>query len=84
MLTSLIGMTGALFTTLAFLPQVIKTWKSKSTKGLSMGLSLLFVIGTIFWLIYGVLINELPVIISNAITMFLAGSLLIFKIIYKE
>ena len=84
MMTILIGMTGALFTTLAFLPQVIKTWRSKSTEDLSIGLSLLFLIGTVFWLIYGVLIDELPVIISNTITMFLTGLLLIFKLIYNE
>ena len=82
--TEAIGMMGALCTTLAFIPQVIKTWRSKSTEGLSIGLSLLFVIGTIFWLIYGISIEELPIIISNSLTMILAGSLLVFKFIYNQ
>ena len=82
--TEVIGLIGATFTTMAFLPQVVKTWKSKSVSDISIGLSLLFTVGTIFWLYYGIMINESPVIISNAITMVLTGSLLILKIKYGK
>ena len=84
MITTVIGMVGALLTTLAYVPQVIKTWKTQSVKALSKGLSMLFLIGTLFWLIYGILINQLPVVISNAVMMILSGLLLVFNFIYGK
>ncbi|WP_017733419.1 SemiSWEET transporter [Nafulsella turpanensis] len=79
-----IGILAAICTTLAFLPQVIKTWKSKSAKDLSLGMFLLFFTGVALWLTYGLLIYNIPIILANSITLVLAGSLLFFKLIYKN
>lgn len=79
-----IGILAATCTTLAFLPQVVKTWRSKSAKDLSLGMFLIFFTGVALWLTYGLLIYNLPIILANSVTLLLAGSLLLFKFIYKD
>ncbi len=81
--TELVGMAGAFFTTIAFVPQVIRAWRTKSVKDLSWGLTLLFFVGTILWLIYGISISKFPIIFSNAATMCMTGILVLLKIKYK-
>ena len=83
-LHTLIGLTAGFCTTAAFLPQVIKTWKSKSAKDLSLGMYLVLCTGVFLWLIYGILINDLPVIITNLVTIILASSILYFKLSFKD
>lgn len=80
---SIIGFIAAIFTTSAFLPQALKTIKSKNTKDISLAMYLIFSIGVLLWLIYGIIINDLPVIIANAITLVFAIIILIYKIRYK-
>lgn len=77
-----LGLIAAAFTTLAYLPQAIKAWRTKSTKDLSFGMFLMFSIGVSLWLIYGILIKDIPLIAANAVTSLLAFSILIFKIRY--
>jgi MtN3 and saliva related transmembrane protein len=79
----LIGMAAATLTTVSFVPQVLKTWKSRSAKDVSLGMFLLFSLGVALWLIYGFGISSLPVILANAVTLVLALSILIMKIIFK-
>ncbi|MEX0646181.1 MAG: SemiSWEET transporter [Balneolaceae bacterium] len=79
-----IGLIAGACTTGAFLPQVIKTWKSKSAKDLSLGMYVLFCMGIILWLTYGIMISDLPVILTNAATLTLAFSILYFKLYYKD
>ena len=79
---NIIGIVAGIFTTLAFLPQVIKTWKMKETKDLSLGMFLMFTLGVLLWLIYGIMINSMPVILANAGTIILAGIILFFKLKY--
>ena len=78
--TSIIGNIAALLTTISFLPQAIKTIKTKDTGGLSFPMYLLFVTGVSLWLIYGALNNQMPIIIGNLITLILAGIILGFMI----
>lgn len=80
---TLIGLMGGTLTTISFFPQVIRIWKTHSTKDLSLGMFLLFSLGVILWLIYGILQNQIPVILSNAVTLVLAIIILVFKFIYK-
>jgi len=80
---TLIGALAGILTTTAFLPQVIKTWKTKQTKDISLGMFAILTIGVVLWLVYGILINSLPVIISNVVTFILALAILILKIRYK-
>lgn len=79
-MTDIIGLTAAFLTSLAFLPQAIKTYKSKSAGDLSLSMFLIFITGLLLWLTYGLLKNDLPIILSNIITLVLAGSILFFKI----
>jgi MtN3 and saliva related transmembrane protein len=79
-----IGLVAGAMTTLAFLPQVIKTYQSRSAKDLSLSMFLIFCMGVVLWLIYGISINALPVIIANAVTLVLASMLLIFKLTFKN
>ncbi len=82
-LTAIIGYMAAFGTTISFLPQAIKTIQTKDTSGISLGMYTLFTIGTLFWLIYGVMSGSLPVAIANAITLIFASIILTYKIIYK-
>ncbi len=81
--TDLLGFLAGCLTTSAFVPQVVKTWKSKSTQDLSLGMWSAFCFGVFCWLIYGLKINALPIILTNLITLILAGIILFFKIKYK-
>ncbi len=84
MLATIIGLIAATCTTISFLPQVIKTWKSKSAKDLSLGMFLIFCIGTLLWLIYGILVKDIPVISANSVTLVLSSILVYFKVRYKN
>ncbi len=80
----MIGVVAGMLTTIAFLPQVIKTWKSKSAKDLSLGMFSIFCAGVILWLIYGILIGNLPIILANLTTLVLSLTLLVFKFKFKD
>ncbi len=81
---SIIGLIAATLTTAAFIPQVIQTWKSRSAKDLSLGLVSMLTFGTLMWLVYGLMINDLPVILANIISFVLNASLFYFKIRYGK
>lgn len=83
-LMTLIGLAAGFCTTAAFLPQVIKTWKTKSAKDLSLGMYSIFCTGVLLWLIYGIMISDLPIILANAVTLILAVSILFFKLTFKN
>jgi MtN3 and saliva related transmembrane protein len=83
-LIQVLGLAAGACTTIAFLPQVLKTWKSRSAKDLSLGMFSFFCFGVLLWLIYGIMVNDLPVIIANMLTLMLASSLLFFKLRFKE
>jgi MtN3 and saliva related transmembrane protein len=78
--TTIIGNIAAILTTASFLPQAIKTIKTKNTAGLSLPMYLLFVLGVTLWLIYGLLNKQIPIILGNSITLLLAGVILGFMI----
>ncbi|MBI3220021.1 MAG: SemiSWEET transporter [Bacteroidetes bacterium] len=80
----LLGLSAGAFTTIAFLPQVVKTWKSRSAKDLSLGMFLFFCAGVAMWLAYGILVNDIPVIAANFLTLLLASTLLFFKLTFKD
>ena len=78
-----IGYIAGICTTIAFLPQVIKVYNTKSTKDISLGMFIIFTFGVFCWLIYGLIIQDIPIILANLVTIFLAGFILISKIKYK-
>ncbi len=75
-----IGLVAGACTTAAFLPQVVKTWKSRSTGDLSAAMLVIFTAGVALWLLYGVLIRSTPVIAANSVTLLLAATLAWFKL----
>ena len=77
---TIIGLAAAILSSIAFVPQVIKIWKTKSAKDISLGMFVIFCTGLILWLVYGVLIKSLPVVAANAVTLVLALSILVLKI----
>lgn len=81
--TTAIGLMAAVLTTSAFLPQVIKTWCTRMTRDISLGMFLVLCLGICLWVIYGLLRGDLPVILGNAVSLALAGTILLFKLKYK-
>lgn len=77
-----LGLAAGSLTTFAFLPQVIKTWRSRSTADISLAMFLVLVSGTIMWLIYGLAIRDVPLITANIIAVALQGAILVFKLRY--
>jgi len=75
-----IGFFAAIFTTIAFIPQVIRVWKTKSARDVSLGMYALFNTGVALWLVYGLLIESWPIIMANIITLVLAGAVMIMKL----
>jgi len=76
----LLGYAAAILTTLAFVPQVVKTWRSKSARDLS-GVTLgAFSLGVILWLVYGIALGAAPIIAANATTFLLSVVLVGLKI----
>ena len=78
-----LGLIGAMLTTVSLLPQLIKVCRTRSTKDISAGMFVLFSTAFIVWLIYGILIRDIPLIIANTFAVVQAIIILIFKIVYK-
>lgn len=75
-----IGLVAAVLTTLAFLPQVIQTWRSRSTAGLNLGMLLFLATGVALWFVYGLGTGQMPVILANGATLMLVAVLLTLKL----
>jgi len=80
--TTITGLVAGTMTTIAFLPQLIHTWKTRSAKDVSLGMFLIFTTGVVLWVIYGLMIQSLPIIAANSVTLVLAGAILVLKVRY--
>lgn len=78
------GHTGALLSSITFVPQVYKVWTSKSVRDLSLAMMLIVFTSTIIWLVYGVALNLWPVILANGFICVLSILLIYFKLTFKE
>lgn len=78
-----VGIAAAILTTAAFAPQAIQAWRTRSTRDVSLPMFLMMVCGIVLWLVYGLLIGDLPLILANAVTLLLAGSILVAKIRFR-
>ena len=76
-------MAAAVLTTAAFAPQALKAWQSRSTKDVSLAMFTMMVTGNALWLAYGIMINDKPLMIANAVTLLLAGAILAAKIRFR-
>lgn len=75
----LIGYIAAFLTTVAFVPQAYKVYKTNHTEDLSLSLFIIFSVGVFMWLIYGILLNNIPMTLANVITLVLS-----LYILYKK
>jgi len=79
---TLVGLLAGLLTTIAFLPQVIKIWETKSVCDISFGTFALFSLGVSLWLVYGILQRDIPIMLANGLTLVLSLNILVFKVKY--
>lgn len=79
--TDWIGYTAATLTTASFVPQAWLTFRTRDVSGISLGMYASFTLGVALWLAYGIAIDEWPVIVANAITLALAASILVMKLL---
>ena len=78
--TTMVGFLAGFLTTISFLPQVVKIWKSRAASDLSLGMFSVFSVGVVFWLVYGFLIQEPPLIFWNTVTLVLVLAILTMKL----
>ena len=78
-----IGLSAAALTTIAFLPQVIRSWRTRDTHAISLPMYSIFTLGIALWLVYGVLLPDLPITLANSVTLLLALTVLMLKIRYR-
>ena len=67
-LVEVVGLVGAMLTTLAFVPQVVKIWNHRSSDGVSLSMYVCMLVGIIIWLAYGILIDSIAVIVANILS----------------
>ena len=77
---TILGLAAGMLTTIAFIPQLAKAWKSQSTSDLSWGMVTTFSLGVALWLVYGIWIDSLPVIVANTVTLILQLGLILLKV----
>ena len=77
----MIGYAAAALTTGAFIPQVVKSWRSRSTGDLSGAMLVVFTAGIVLWLLYGLALGSLPVVLANGVTLVLSASLVALKLL---
>lgn len=82
-LITFFGLLAGTFTTISFLPQVVKSWKLKETKDISFPMLFTLLLGICFWLIYGIMIGDFPLMISNSVTLLIISIVMGLKIKYK-
>ncbi len=79
-----IGFVAGLLTTIAFWPQLQRTWTTKSAGDLSLAMLLTFTSGVLLWLVYGLLIHAWPIVVTNAVTFLLTTAILVLKFRYRR
>jgi MtN3 and saliva related transmembrane protein len=79
-----LGYVAATLTTLAFVPQAVKTIRSRDTRGISLGMYAVFTVGVGFWLGYGFVLDSWPMIVSNTVTLLLSATILGLKLRYER
>lgn len=78
--TQVIGSIAAILTTVAFVPQAYYSFKTRDLSGISLPMYSTFTLGVAFWLVYGLLLHDWPIIIANVVTILLSSCILLLKI----
>lgn len=80
----ILGLVATCFSTSSFVPQVLRTWKTRDVSGISLSTYAIITVGLALWLIYGILRNDLPLIVGNSIMVVLTGAIAIMKIKFEK
>jgi MtN3 and saliva related transmembrane protein len=80
--TEWFGFAAAALTTGSFLPQAVMTIRTRNTQGVSLAMYVIFTIGVMLWLVYGIALESWPMILANTVTLILAASILVLKLRY--
>ncbi len=83
-MVTLVGLVAGTLTTIAFIPQLQQTWRTRSAQDVSLGMLLTFTIGVFLWLVYGLLLDALPIILANLITLVLTLAILVLKLRHRS
>jgi MtN3 and saliva related transmembrane protein len=79
----LVGYVAAILTTIAFVPQALTSWRTRDLSGVSLPMYGIFTAGVAMWLAYGVMLGSWPIIVANAITLALSGTVLALKVMHR-
>ncbi|RZM79685.1 SemiSWEET family sugar transporter [Leptolyngbya iicbica] len=82
-LITALGIVAGSLTTFAYLPQVVKTWRSRSADGMSWSMLIILCVGISLWLVYGVYANDTPLILANLFTLMFSSTILAVKVRYE-
>jgi len=77
---TLLGFAAALCTTAAFVPQVVRSWRTRSTRDVSLTMFVVMTTGVLLWLIYGLLVHDRPLVVANGVTFVLSLTILVMKL----
>lgn len=80
----LLGTIAGTLTTISFIPQVWKIWRSRSANDISIGMFILFGLGVTLWLIYGLILQAMPIVLANGVTLLMVLVILIMKAAFKS
>ena len=83
-LVTAIGFTAGALTTIAFWPQLRRTWMTKSADDVSLAMLLTFTTGVFLWFVYGLLLHSCPIIVTNVVTFLLTAAILVLKLRFKS
>jgi MtN3 and saliva related transmembrane protein len=83
-MTELLGFAAAACTTLAFLPQVVRVWRTRSADDISLAMYLIMLTGVALWIVYGLRIHSVPLVAANVSTLALAGAVLAGKLRFRR
>lgn len=83
-LVTVLGLCAGTLTTISFIPQVVKTWRTRSGADLSTSMFALFSLGLVLWFAYGVMIDSLPIIVANGVTLALTLLVLVLKYRFRN
>lgn len=78
-----LGYTAAILGALSFLPQLVKVWRFRSVKDISLAMYIIYTMSVILWLAYGIIIKSAPLITAEILTLVLVSAILIMKYIWR-
>ena len=81
---NVVGYIASAVTVFTFLPQVVKTWKEKSAKNVSLMMFIIAISNEILWIVYGVMRDDMVIILTNIVMMCMASFMIYLKLRYKN